>query len=60
MVWCGESGGRVTYDGEVHDLEDPDGEREVDQDEDHQEEHEEVKAAFPPAINPHFVHVWRL
>lgn len=46
-----------THYGEVHDLEDPDGEREVDQDKDHEEEDEEVKATFPPAVDAHFVHV---
>lgn len=46
-----------THYGEVHDLEDPDGEREVDQDKDHEEEDEEVKATFPPAVDAHFVRV---
>lgn len=46
-----------THYGEVHDLEDPDGERKVDQDEDHEEEDKEIKATFPPAVDAHFVHV---
>lgn len=49
-----------TYDGEVHDLEDPDSQSQVDQDQDHQQQDEEVKAAFPPAVDSHFVHLWFL
>lgn len=49
-----------TYNGEVHDFEDPDCQRQVDQDQDHQQQDEEVKAAFPPAVDSHFVHLWFL
>lgn len=44
-----------TYYSEVHNFEDPDGESEVDHYEDHEEEDKEVKATFPPAVDPHFI-----
>lgn len=46
-----------TYYSEVHNFEDPDGESEVDHYEDHEEEDKEVKATFPPAVDPHFIHL---
>lgn len=47
-----------TYYSEVHNFEDPDGESKVDHYEDHEEQDEEVKATFPPTIDPHFIHLW--
>lgn len=49
MQWDG------TYYGEIHDLQDPDGQRKVDQDKDHQEQDEEVEASLPPAVDAHLV-----
>lgn len=46
-----------TYDGELHDFEDPDGQRQVDEDQEHQQQDEEVKAALPPAVDSHLVDV---
>lgn len=45
----------VTHHGEVHDLEDPDGERQVDDHGDQEQEDEEVEAALPPAVDTHRV-----
>ena len=49
-----------TYDCEVHDFENPDGHGQVHQYQNHQEQDKEIQASFPPAINPHFVHLWPL
>lgn len=45
----------MTYHGEVHDLEDPDGEGQIDDHGDEEEEDEEVEAALPPAVDAHRV-----
>ena len=44
-----------THDGEAHDLEDPDGEGEVHQDEQHEQQDEQVQAPLPLAVDAHLV-----
>ncbi len=42
-----------SYRSEVHDFEDPDGQRQIDDHGDEEEEDEEVQASLPPAIDSH-------
>ena len=45
----------MTYHGEVHDLEDPDGQGQIDDHGDEEQEDKEVEAALPPAVDAHRV-----